>query len=41
MRGTYRDRAVNSQCVELMLLERTPEGWRIAAIHWSSRQLRM
>lgn len=40
MRGTYRDRAVNSQSVELMVLERTPEGWRIAAIHWSSRQLR-
>jgi ketosteroid isomerase-like protein len=40
MRGTYRDRPVNSQGVELMVLERTPEGWRIAAIHWSSRALR-
>ena len=40
VRGTYRDRAINSQSVELMVLERTTEGWRIAAIHWSSRALR-
>jgi ketosteroid isomerase-like protein len=40
MRGTFRDRLVNSQSVELMVLERTAEGWRIAAIHWSSRNLR-
>jgi ketosteroid isomerase-like protein len=40
VRGTYRDRPVNSQSVELMVLERTAEGWRIAAIHWSSRALR-
>jgi ketosteroid isomerase-like protein len=40
VRGTYRDRPVNSQSVELMVLERTAEGWRIAAIHWSARALR-
>lgn len=40
MRGTYRDRQVNSQSAELMVLERTPDGWRIAAIHWSSRPIR-
>jgi ketosteroid isomerase-like protein len=40
MRGTYRDRPVNSQSVELMVLERTSAGWRIAAIHWSSRSIR-
>jgi ketosteroid isomerase-like protein len=40
MRGTYRDRPVNSQSVELMVLERVAERWRIAAIHWSSRTLR-
>ena len=36
-RGEFRDRAIDSQGAELMVLERTPEGWRIAAIHWSSR----
>lgn len=40
VRGTFRDREVNSRSVELMVLERTPDGWRIAAIHWSSRSLR-
>jgi ketosteroid isomerase-like protein len=39
-RGSYRDRDVNSQSAELMVLERTAGGWRIAAIHWSSRTLR-
>jgi ketosteroid isomerase-like protein len=39
-RGNYRDREVNSQSAELMVLERTREGWRIMAIHWSSRTLR-
>jgi ketosteroid isomerase-like protein len=37
MRGRYRDRDVNSQSAELMVLVRTPQGWRIAAIHWSAR----
>ena len=40
MRGTVRERDVNSQSVELMVLQRTAEGWRIAAIHWSSRAIR-
>jgi ketosteroid isomerase-like protein len=39
-RGTFRDRPVNSQGAELMVLVRTPEGWRISAVHWSSRNLR-
>lgn len=39
MRGTYRDREIHSRSVELMVLRRTAEGWRIAAIHWSSRAL--
>lgn len=38
--GTYRDRAINSAGAELMVLSRTPEGWRIRAIHWSSRARR-
>jgi hypothetical protein len=37
-RGEYRGRPVNSAGAELMVLTRTPHGWRIAAIHWSSRR---
>lgn len=40
MRGRYRDRDINSAGAELMVLTRTPPGWRISAIHWSSRNLR-
>lgn len=36
--GTFRGRAVNSAGAELMVLVRTPGGWRIGAIHWSSRR---
>jgi ketosteroid isomerase-like protein len=39
-RGEYRGRAVNSAGAELMVLTRTPDGWRISAVHWSSRTLR-
>lgn len=39
-RGQYRDRAINSAGAELMVLTRTPDGWRISAIHWSSRTVR-
>jgi uncharacterized GH25 family protein/ketosteroid isomerase-like protein len=35
--GQYRDRAVNSTGAELMVLTREPTGWKIRAIHWSSR----
>ncbi len=38
--GTYRDRPINSAGAELMILSRTAEGWRIRAIHWSSRTIR-
>jgi hypothetical protein len=38
--GTYRDREINSAGAELMVLTRAPEGWRIRAIHWSSRTIR-
>jgi ketosteroid isomerase-like protein len=37
-RGTFRDRAIASQGAELMILTRTAAGWRIRAIHWSSRR---
>jgi ketosteroid isomerase-like protein len=38
--GTYRERAINSAGVELMVLSRAPAGWQIRAIHWSSRSVR-
>lgn len=38
--GTFRGRAINSAGAELMVLVRTPGGWKIAAIHWSSRTRR-
>lgn len=38
--GTYRERAINSAGAELVVLSRTAEGWRIRAIHWSSRTIR-
>ena len=38
--GESRGRAVNSAGAELVVLTRTAEGWRISAIHWSSRTIR-
>lgn len=38
--GQFRGRAINSAGAELMVLTRMPEGWRISAIHWSSRNRR-
>lgn len=35
-RGRYRDRDVDSVGTETMVLVRTPEGWKIRHIHWSS-----
>jgi ketosteroid isomerase-like protein len=39
-RGTYRDRPIDSIGVELMVLSLGADGWRIRAIHWSSRTRR-
>jgi uncharacterized protein (TIGR02246 family) len=36
-RGTYHGRSVNSIGAELMVLTRMMDGWKISAIHWSSR----
>jgi ketosteroid isomerase-like protein len=36
--GTFRGRAVDAAGAELIVLVRTPAGWRIGAIHWSSRR---
>lgn len=38
--GESNGRQVNSAGAELMVLRRTPAGWRIVAIHWSSRTRR-
>ena len=38
--GQFRERAINAAGAELMVLTRTPRGWRISAIHWSSRTRR-
>lgn len=38
--GEFRGRAVNSTGAELMVLVKTPTGWKISAIHWSSRSRR-
>lgn len=36
-RGTFRGREIDSRGAELVVLARTADGWRIEAIHWSSR----
>lgn len=38
--GNVNGRAVNSAGAELMVLARTAAGWKITAIHWSSRTRR-
>lgn len=35
--GTFREREISSLGLETMVLHRTEDGWRIAHIHWSSR----
>lgn len=34
--GRFQGRDVDSENAELMVLTKTPDGWRIRAIHWSS-----
>jgi ketosteroid isomerase-like protein len=36
--GEMNGRAINSQSAELMVMVRSGEQWKIAAIHWSSRR---
>jgi ketosteroid isomerase-like protein len=38
--GQFRGRPINSVGAELMVLTRNVGGWKIAAIHWSSRSRR-
>jgi len=35
--GTFRERPIDARGAELMVLSRHDGGWRIRAIHWSSR----
>lgn len=35
--GRYRGREIDSHGTETVVLVRTPDGWRIRHIHWSSR----
>ena len=36
--GSFNGRAIDSDGAELMVLSRSGAGWRIVAIHWSSRR---
>lgn len=36
--GTFKGRKIDSTGVELMVLTKDQSGWRIRAIHWSSRK---
>lgn len=38
--GDFRGRAIDSAGAELVVLSREPDGWKIRAIHWSSRTRR-
>lgn len=38
--GEYRGRPVNSVGAELVVLVRSGQGWKISAVHWSSRARR-
>jgi ketosteroid isomerase-like protein len=37
-KGTFHEREIDSGGVELMVLSKSPQGWRIRVIHWSSRK---
>ncbi len=38
--GDYNGRAINSQGAELVVLSKGADGWKISAVHWSSRARR-
>lgn len=39
--GRFEDKPVNSLAAETMVLTKTPAGWRIRSIHWSSHKAPM
>ena len=40
LHATKDGKATTTLCTETMVLKRTPQGWRIVHIHWSSRTKR-
>lgn len=38
MQGSFRDRPIDRETTETMVLRRTADGWRIVHIHWSSKK---
>jgi ketosteroid isomerase-like protein len=38
VQGIFQGKPVDSLAAETMVLSRTPTGWRIRSIHWSSRK---
>jgi ketosteroid isomerase-like protein len=38
LHGNYRDRDIDMTSAELLVLEHSDAGWKVAAVHWSSRQ---
>lgn len=38
--GQFKDKPINSQMMETMVLQRADQGWRIVHIHWSSAALK-
>jgi hypothetical protein len=37
MRGDYNDKEISIDSVELAVLVKTEDGWKISSLHWSSR----
>lgn len=37
MSGTYNERNIDISSAELAVVVKTEEGWKISAVHWSSR----
>ncbi|WP_138429190.1 nuclear transport factor 2 family protein [Fodinibius saliphilus] len=40
IKGSYNDREMDLRSAELAVLVKTDSGWKISAVHWSSRQAR-
>ena len=38
--GTLHDKPVDNLAAETMVLTKTPAGWRVRTIHWSSERAR-
>jgi ketosteroid isomerase-like protein len=36
MKGAYKGKPVDRLTTETMVLRKTPDGWRIVHVHWSS-----